>query len=78
METKHRMVLERLPGTRRAPPLDEGYYGPHDGALNGFIYGRVTKEAAFEFSTPEAFRVALRAKRLGYPCRCEPPITVTF
>jgi hypothetical protein len=57
--------------------VPEGYFGRVPGiGMNREIYCRVRDASdAFTFSAAEAVRFILKAK---WPCKCEPPLTVTL
>lgn len=59
------------------PPIAEGYYGPvKDVTMNQPIYCRVPREQAWVYTRADAIRVVLGMR--GWPCQCEPPITLTL
>lgn len=61
--------------------LEGGWYGIPPGGLvsdaNRPIYWRVPEKDAFDLSRDDAVRVCMGARRMAYPARCVPPITIT-
>lgn len=79
----HRVFLEGRPATAKGPPIAAGYYGRPKCAgpisMNEQIYCRVTDpEEAWTYDSSTAVAIVRRFRRLGYPCRCEPPVTVVY
>lgn len=74
-ERKYRVEMLAHP---RHPDIPAGWYGPVAGVtMNHHIYCRVPrKEDAFLLTAREAVSFVQGSK--GWPCRCDPPIVITY